>query len=386
MLGWSRRYRTDVASAHPSLSPAGDVVDLAAALVDFPSESRHEQAIADAVQASLGGLAHLEVVRRGNTVVARTRLGRPERVLIGGHLDTVPSAGNLPARMVGEELWGLGACDMKGGVAVGLSLAATVTDPVRDVTYVFYEGEEIASEFNGLQHLADRSPELLSADLAILMEPSNGGIEAGCQGTLRARIRIEGRRSHSARAWMGVNAVHAAGAVIEAVRSYQPRRPVVDGLEYREGLSVVDISGGIAGNVVPDACLISVNYRFAPDRTIEQAGEHIRGLLADIDLGVAGARIAEVSIVDAAPGARPGLDLPAAADFVRVTGSVPQPKFGWTDVARFSGLGIPALNFGPGDPSLAHAPDERVPVRQIRGVHAVLRAWLTGADAPTHHA
>jgi len=370
-----------VAPAHPALDLTGDVVDLTTALVDIPSESRHEDVIADAVLAALSGVAHLEVIRAGNTVVARTNLGRPERVLIGGHLDTVPSAGNLPARRVGEDLWGLGACDMKGGVAVGLALAATVSDPVRDVTYVFYECEEVSSDLNGLQHLADHSPELLAADLAILMEPSNGGIEAGCQGTLRAEIRIDGRRSHSARSWMGVNAVHAAGAVIEAVRLYQPRRPMVDGLEYREGLSVVGISGGIAGNVVPDSCVITVNYRFAPDRTIDQARDHVRDLLAAIEMPVDEARIGEVSFADAAPGARPGLDLPAAADFVRVTGAVPQPKFGWTDVARFSALGIPALNFGPGDPSLAHAPDERVPIGQIRSVHAMMHAWLAGSDA-----
>lgn len=354
-----------------------DVVELTVALVNIPSESHHEERLADLVQAALHEVQHLTVTRHGNTVVARTNLGRAERVLIGGHLDTVPSAGNLPARVVDGELWGLGACDMKGGVAVGLALAGGVPEPSRDVTYVFYECEEVDSVSNGLQHLADRSPELLACDLAILMEPSNAGVEAGCQGTIRAEVVVEGRRAHSARAWMGANAIHAATRVIEAVRDYQPRRPVIDGLEYREGLSVVGIEGGIAGNVIPDGCRLTVNYRFAPDRTLEQAVQHLREVLGGIDLGVAGTRIAQVEIVDAMAGARPGLDRPAAADLVAALGVEPAPKFGWTDVARFSALGIPALNCGPGDAILAHAPDERVPVDQLRRAHDRMRAWLT---------
>lgn len=342
------------------------MVELTAALVDIRSESHDERQIADAVDDALRSASHLQVSRHGNTLVARTELSRPERVLIGGHLDTVPSAGNLPHHFVGDDLYGLGSCDMKGGVAIALALAANVTDPSRDVTYVLYEGEEVASEFNGLQHLADSHPYLLQADLAILMEPSNAGIEAGCQGTLRADIVLPGTRAHSARSWMGVNAVHAAADVLEILRAYEPRRPVVDGLEYREGLSAVGIRGGIAGNVIPDSCTVSVNYRFAPNRSVEQAADHVRevfdGFLVDI--------------LEVAPGARPGLDRPAAADFVAAVGAVPQPKFGWTDVARFSALGIPALNFGPGDPSLAHAADERVPIAQIRSCHAQLRAWL----------
>ena len=362
----------------PALDLFGDVVDLTVALVDIPSQSREEQVIADLVQQSLAGLDYLDVTRHGNTVVARTSLGRAERVLIGGHLDTVPSAGNLPARVVDGQVWGLGACDMKGGVAVALALAAGVRNPSRDVTYVFYECEEIDSASNGLQKLASSAPELLASDLAILMEPSNAGIEAGCQGTIRAEITIEGRRAHSARAWMGANAIHAAGALAGAVRDYQPRRPLIDGLEYREGLSVVGIAGGVAGNVIPDACQVTVNYRFAPDRSVDEAVAHLHEVFDGLDLGVPGTGIAEVVIADAVAGARPGLDRAAAADFVRAMGVAPAPKFGWTDVARFSALGIPALNCGPGDPSLAHAPDERVPVEQIRRAHERMHAWLAG--------
>jgi len=319
------------------------------------------------VERALEGYTHLQLVRHGNTLVARTTAGKGERVLIGGHLDTVPGAGNLPHRVEGDRLYGLGACDMKGGLAIALSLAATVTNPVRDVTYVFYECEEVASQFNGLQHIVDREPALLDATLAILMEPSNAGIEAGCQGTLRAEIRLAGVRAHSARAWMGVNAIHAAGEVLSRLEKYVPRNPVVDGLTYREGLSAVGIQGGVAGNVIPDACVVTVNHRFAPDRTLAQAKAHVEEVFDGFD----------VVFVDEADAARPGLDQAAAAAFVTALGVEPQPKFGWTDVARFTALGTPALNFGPGDPSIAHQRDEWVSVAQLRSCHERLFAWLT---------
>ncbi len=351
----------------PALDLSADVVALTAALIDVASESHDEAHIADLVERALTGLAHLKVDRHGNTLVARTDLGRSERVLIGGHLDTVPSAGNLPHHFEGELLFGLGSCDMKGGVAVALSLAYELSEPTRDVTYVFYEGEEVASQFNGLQHLADHQPELLTADLAILMEPSNSGIEAGCQGTLRAEITIAGTRAHSARSWMGVNAVHGAVDVLQRLADYVPECPTVDGLEYREGLNAVGIAGGIAGNVIPDSCMVTVNYRFAPSKTVDEAIAHVRQVFDGY----------EVIVVDVAPGARPGLDRPAAADFVTAVGAEPQPKFGWTDVARFSALGTPALNFGPGNPVLAHASNEHVEVAQIRSCRELLHRWLT---------
>ena len=351
----------------PALDLAADVVDLAAALIDVPSQSHEEGQLADLVERALIEQAHLHVTRHGNTVVARTHLGRGERVLIGGHLDTVPAAGNLPHRLEGDRLYGLGACDMKGGVAVALSLAAGIAEPTRDVTYVFYECEEVAAEFNGLQHLADHDPELLEADLAILMEPSNAGVEAGCQGTIRALVRTTGARAHSARSWMGENAVHAAVEILNRLNDYTPRRPIVDGLEYREGLNAVRIGGGIAGNVIPDECVVTVNYRFAPDRSLDEAVAHVREVFAGF----------EVEIDDAAAGARPGLDRAAAADFLAAVGADPQPKFGWTDVARFAAVGTPALNYGPGDPAIAHMADEHVDIEQIRRCHSVLRAWLT---------
>lgn len=344
-----------------------DVVALTGDLVDIPSESRAEGPLADAVEAALRALPHLRVDRDGDTVVARTELGRGERVLIGGHLDTVPSAGNLPHRRADGFIHGLGSCDMKGGVAVQLRLAHDLAAPNRDITYVFYECEEIDAKYNGLQRLAQTRPELLAADFAILMEPSNAGIEAGCQGTLRAEITVTGTRSHSARGWLGDNAVHKAAGVLDRLITYEPRQVAIDGLVYREGLNAVAIHGGIAGNVIPDRCVVTVNYRFAPDRSPQRAEALVRELFADYD----------VEVVDQAPGALPGLHVPAAQRFVAAVGAQPRPKFGWTDVARFSALGVPAVNFGPGDPALAHAVDERVPEADLIRCEQVLRDWLT---------
>ncbi len=355
----------------PVLDLAADPVALTAALVDIPSVSGDEQRIADAVEQALRGFDHLEVLRIGHNVVARTRLGRAERVVLAGHLDTVPVNDNLPSRRDGDVLHGLGSCDMKGGVAVGLHLAATVTEPTRDVTYLFYECEEIEAERNGLNRLARERPELLSADFAVLMEPSNGVVEAGCQGTLRVEVTVHGERAHSARSWMGSNAIHAAGELLQRLRGYQPRRPVIDGLEYHEGLNAVHVSGGVAGNVVPDRCVLTVNHRFAPDRTEEEALEFVRSFFEGYD----------VVVTDSAPGALPGLSVPSAAAFVAAVGGEANPKFGWTDVARFSSLGVPAVNYGPGDPVYAHKQDEHVPVEQVERVAARLRAWLEAPAA-----
>lgn len=350
----------------PSLQLTLDAVTLTEHLVDIESVSGEEQRIADAVEAALRALGHLEVRRFSNTVVARTDLGRAERVVIAGHLDTVPLNDNLPARRDDSAIHGLGSCDMKSGCAVALRTAATLPDPNRDLTFVFYECEEVEAERNGLAHLAADHPELLSADFAILMEPSNGVVEAGCQGTLRVDVIARGERAHSARAWMGRNAIHGAAEVLARLQAYQPRKPVIDGLEYHEGLNAVFVSGGVAGNVLPDECRVSVNYRFAPDRTEEQAVAHVREVFAGYD----------VEVSDSAPAAMPGLSVPAAAAFLEAVGGTANPKFGWTDVARFSGLGVPAVNFGPGDPNLAHRQDECVPIDQIVSVEKQLRAWL----------
>ncbi|MGZ5367124.1 succinyl-diaminopimelate desuccinylase [Aeromicrobium sp.] len=344
-----------------------DVVTLTAALVDIESESLDEQKIADAVEAQLVKLTHLKVERDGHTIVARTDLGRDQRVAIAGHLDTVPANGNLPSRLEGDLLYGLGSCDMKGGVAIALRLAKQLTDPNRDITFVFYEGEEIAHEFNGLGRIAREKPELLAGDFAILMEPSDAIVEAGCQGTLRFDVIVRGERAHSARAWKGSNAIHSAAPILHRLVGYAPRWVEIDGLTYREGLNAVGISGGVSGNVIPDEARVTVNFRFAPDLDEEEALEHVRGVFDGYEL----------EVTDSAPGAMPGLDVPAAVAFIEAVGGEVKPKFGWTDVAQFTQLGIPAVNFGPGDPLLAHKAEEHVPVDQLVQVEEKLVAWLT---------
>lgn len=348
------------------LDLSADVVGLTAALVDIPSESRHEQHIADAVEQALRTLPHLEVMRFGNTVVARTQLGRSERVVLGGHLDTVPAADNLPHRVAGENLYGLGANDMKGGVAVALRCAHEVIEPRRDVTYVFYECEEIDDQHNGLRKLAEAHPDHLQADFAVLMEPSDAGVEAGCQGTLRAHIATSGQRAHSARSWLGRNAIHEAADILNRLAAYRPRTSTLDGLTYREGLNAVGIEGGVATNVIPDACVVTINYRYAPDRSPREAHDHMLEVFDGYQLDV----------VDNSAGALPGLSHPAAQAFLKATGAVPRPKFGWTDVARFSALGVPAVNFGPGDPSLAHTRGEYVPIEHLQRCEQQMLEWL----------
>lgn len=350
----------------PSLDPSRDVVALTADLVDIASESFDEQAIADAVEAVLRAAPHLDVVRDGHTLVARTNLGRAERVVVAGHLDTVPVNGNFPSRLEDGVLWGLGSCDMKGGVAVALRLAAHLSEPSRDVTYVFYEAEEVAAVHNGLGRLARERPELLAGDFAILMEPSDGGIEAGCQGTTRFDVVTRGERSHSARSWMGSNAIHAAHQVLARLNDYEPRRVDIDGLEYREGLNAVLVNGGVAGNVIPDECRVTVNYRFAPDRDEAAAFAHVREVFDGFEL----------EVTDSSPGALPGLSRPAVQDFVAAVGGEVKPKFGWTDVSQFTRLGVPAVNYGPGDPLFAHKADEHVPVEQLRQVEERMNRWL----------
>lgn len=355
-------------TAPPVLDLTADAVTLTRQLVDIESVSHHEQAIADAVETALGSLSHLKVLRRGNTVVARTDLGRAERVVIAGHLDTVPVNDNLPSRLEDGILHGLGTCDMKGGDAVILRLAATVPEPNRDLTFILYDGEEVEVEFNGLYRLSQSDPDLMVADFAILMEPSNAVVEAGCQGSLQVEVRTTGERAHSARAWKGVNAIHRAGEILDRLDAYEPRTPVIDGLEYHEGLNAVKIRGGVATNVVPDECVVSVNYRFAPDRSEAEALDYVESFFDGF----------EVTVTDTSPGALPGLDRPAARAFVEAVGGEVNPKFGWTDVARFTGLGVPAVNFGPGDPTFAHKQDEHVPVEQIERCERELRVWLGG--------
>ncbi|MBD8024275.1 succinyl-diaminopimelate desuccinylase [Microbacterium gallinarum] len=357
----------------PALDLTATSADLTRTICDIPSVSGDETTLADLIFAEVSALPHLEVYRDGDTIVARTTQGRAQRVAIAGHIDTVPINGNVPTRdveMDGEPfIWGRGTVDMKGGVAVQLKLAAELVAPRVDITWMWYDHEEVDADLNGLTRLARTRPDLFRADFAILGEPSNGEVEGGCNGNLRAIVRTRGVRSHSARAWIGQNAIHSAAPVLARLAEYRPRDVPVEGLVYREGLNAVRISGGVAGNVIPDLCEIEVNYRFAPSRDAAEAEQHVRDVFAGFD----------VEIVDLAVGARPGLDAPLAQEFVAAVGAEPRPKYGWTDVARFSALGVPAVNYGPGDPHLAHHDEERVPVGQIDAVERGLRAWLTGS-------
>lgn len=348
-----------------------DAALLTARLVDFPSVSGQEEALADAIESALRDLGHLQVLRYGNNVLARTRLGHSERVVLAGHIDTVPIADNVPSRLDEHGvLWGCGTSDMKSGVAVQLRIAATVPEPNRDLTFVFYDNEEVEAERNGLGHIAKAHPDWLAGDFAVLLEPSSGEVEGGCQGTLRVHLRTAGQRAHSARGWMGHNAIHAAAPILGRLAEYQPRRVEIDGLEYREGLNAVGISGGVAGNVIPDVCTVTVNYRYAPDLREEEAVAHVRETFE-------GCGVEEMIVDDHSGGALPGLGHPAAAAFMAAVGGSPKPKFGWTDVSRFSALGVPAVNYGPGEPSLAHRVDERVETAKILHCEERLRTWLT---------
>jgi succinyl-diaminopimelate desuccinylase len=352
----------------PALDLSMDPGPLTAAICDIESVSGNEDAIAGAVEAALRESPHLRVERDGNAVFAFTDAGRSERVVVAGHLDTVPVADNLPCRVDGGRISGCGTTDMKSGVAVALRLAASVREPVRDVTWVFYDCEEVEAARNGLLRVSQNHPEWLAADFAVLMEPTNATVEGGCQGSLKAEVTVRGRRAHSARSWHGTNAIHAAGAVLDRLRAYQAAEVEIDGLVYREGMNAVAISGGVAGNVIPDECTVSINYRFAPNKSEDEAHDVVRAVFDGF----------EVSLADSAPGAMPGLSQPAAAAFVAAIGKEPLPKFGWTDVARFSALGIPAVNYGPGDPNVAHTREEYVDVALIVECEDRMRTWLTG--------
>ena len=355
------------------LNLEGDLVELTRAVCDIESVSGNEKELADAIESALTKYSHLEVIRDGDAIVARTNFGHATRVVIAGHIDTVPVANNLPIKLLPMEreqvLWGRGTVDMKAGVAVQLKLAATLDKTNTDVTWVFYDHEEVEASLNGLGRIARNRPDLLDASFAVLCEPSNAQVEGGCNGTIRVEVRARGVKAHSARSWMGKNAVHASAEILNRLNAYEPQSVEVDGLVYRESMNAVLISGGMATNVIPDECVVTVNYRFAPSKSGDEAAAHLSELFDGF----------EVAVTDLSEGARPGLDLPEAAAFVAATGSTPKPKYGWTDVARFSALGIPAVNFGPGDPNKAHADDENVPVSQIFACEAALRTWLTAS-------
>ena len=366
----------------PELDLSADVLALTRALVDAPSESGDEKSLADAVEAALRALGGLEVERVGDAVLARTNLDLPSRVVLAGHLDTVPIADNVPSDLRDvdgvQRLYGCGTSDMKAGDAVMLRLAGRFgvpgARPAHDLTFVFYDNEEVEHSKNGLGRVAREKRSWLYGDLAVLLEPTDGEIEAGCQGTLRAVLEAKGRRAHSARSWLGENAIHALGRVVTALAAYQPREVDIDGCLYREGLNAVAISGGVAGNVIPDEASLTVNFRYAPDRDEDAAEAHVREVFAD-----ALAAGLTLTVTDNAGGALPGLSEPAAAAFIAAVGRPARAKLGWTDVARFAAFGIPAVNYGPGDPQLAHTREEHVIVDRLQPAEDALIAYLSGS-------
>lgn len=354
-------------------SDAGDLLALTAALVDIPSVSRDEARLADEVDAWLGALAPgLERTRIGNTVIARTANGSDRRIVLGGHLDTVPVNENATARIDGDVCRGLGSADMKGGIAVLLRLAAEADAraPECDVTFCCYDGEEIEESANGLRRVFEEDPALVAGDLAVLLEPTDGWIEAGCQGTLHLRAVFRGERAHSARPWMGENAIHRAAVAMARIAAHSTDTVVVDGLEFPEALQIVGVEGGVANNVVPDECALVVNRRFAPAYRVHDAEAQVRELLGDAD---------DIEVLNASPAAPPNLENTLVARAVTTLGGQVRPKLGWTDVARFTAEGIPALNFGPGDPTIAHTRDEFVTRASLEGVHAGLDRLLRTA-------
>jgi succinyl-diaminopimelate desuccinylase len=350
-----------------------DLLAAAARLVDIPSVSRDERAIADHVESALRGHAHLDVVRIGDNVVATTSLGRPTRAILAGHLDTVPPAGNATAVIEDDRLYGVGSADMKGGLAVMLALAADVVEPSVDCTYVFYTCEEIDRAASGLLELGRARPDLLRGDVAIVLEPTNAIIEAGCQGVVRASVTIRGKRAHSARPWVGSNAIHRAAPLLAWIAAFDERQPTIDGVTYHESMQAVSIEGGVAGNVIPDAVTVVVSHRFAPDREVDEAAERLVAYLSsaiDPSLGDG------VELRSTAPAARPNLDHPMLRTLAAASGAAPVAKTAWTDVARFAELGIPAANFGPGDPLLAHSGNEYVEAAECGRVAAAIAALV----------
>ena len=352
--------------------PRGDLFALTAALVNVASVSHKERQLVDLLESDLRPLAHLTVDRIGDNLVARTQLGRDRRLVLGGHTDTVPPNGNAGARIEGDRMYGVGTTDMKGGIATMLELARAVTEPLVDVTYVFYAREEVAIAHSGLREIYAARPDLLEGDVALLGEPTLGAVEAGCQGTMRLEVTLVGARAHTARPWMGSNAIHRLGDILGVVSNFEGRRPVVDGCEYRESLQAVFVEGGVAGNVVPDRAMLRVNYRFAPDRNAETAEAFVRELLSPVlsDSDT-------IEVVDCSPAARPGLDDPLLRALIDRNGLEVRAKLGWTDVAFFAERGVPASNFGPGDSTLAHTRDEYLERAWLLDTHAALVDLLT---------
>lgn len=352
---------------------SSEVAERAARYVSIPSVSRDERALADEVERELRAARHLEVRRIGDNVVARTRGEAASRVVVAGHLDTVPGEPGVDVR--DGRIVGLGACDMKGSIAMMVELATSARRYVSEVTWVFYAREEIERRSSGLLELQAVDPSLLSGDVAIVTEPTAGRVEAGCQGSATVELTLAGRRAHSARPSNGRNAIHRLAEPLAWLAGYEPRSVELDGVTFVEQRQAVAVAGGVANNVVPDAATLRVNLRVAPDRTTADAvgelREALRGVLGDEDRFV---------VLDEASPAPPSLGHPVLARLVKRTQREPRAKLGYTDVSFFSSLGMPAANFGAGDPDLAHQAGEFVEVAELERCVGVLGDLLEAAD------
>jgi succinyl-diaminopimelate desuccinylase len=335
-------------------------------LVDIPSDTGQESEICTAINDRLSGLPSTRV---GNSLVVGEPVGDRPLILLVGHLDTVPSQGQGPSRVDGGRLFGLGACDMKGGLAVMIHLLEDPGQRSFGVAGIFYAGEEGPAAGNELARVLDEVGWLRSAHFGVVLEPSDGELQVGCNGVINAVVRFHGRAAHSARPWLGENAITKAGDWLAAMHRRQPRDVVIQGLVYQEVVSVTRASGGVANNVIPAAFEANVNCRFTPDQTVEEAVAMLRVECRDAD---------ELEIVDSAPAGPVDTGHPFVARLVEATGAPFAAKQGWTDVARLGEFGIPAINYGPGETALAHRPDESIDLGDLDRAIEGLRSALSG--------
>lgn len=346
------------------------LADLLETLVNTPSVTGNEAAIADWLGQRLARRGTGEVLRSGRSLVWRAPpTGRPMLVL-AGHTDTVPAKGNERARREDGRLYGVGSTDMKGGDAVMLRLLETV-DPAAlrfDLVAVFYDGEEGSLETNGLKRLLQEMPWLRQARLAILLEPTDLRVELGCSGAMNVEVKVAGKSAHSARPWTGVNAIERAAPWLTEITRFPVTPHTIHGVEYRETLQVTLLSAGKTKNVVPDELVANLNYRFPPDRTVEQAEARVRALVP----AEFGFRVADV----APPGEVCG-DRVEVREFIDRFGLGVAGKQGWTDVAQFTQAGIPAFNFGPGVPELCHVVDEFCPIDNLERAYRTLAEFVS---------
>jgi succinyl-diaminopimelate desuccinylase len=344
-------------------------------LCSIASPIGEERALCDAVQERLGRLPLGAPVRRygDSLVVPLTRGTGGPKIALAGHLDTVRTE-NGPARIEGGRCFGAGSSDMKSGLALMIELAEGGRHAGSDLTLVFYAREEGPYAENELGPVLAQDPELSHVDLAVCLEPSDNKLHLGCMGSVHATVTFVGRTAHSARPWEGDNAVTQAADLLTELRALRPVESVIEGMSYRSSTTVTQArDGGRGRNVVPDRFVLNLNHRFAPDRTLDEAVAHVHALV--------GGR-AEVEITDRSPAARPSAGHPLVKALVEAGVRAVEPKQAWTDVARFSALGIAAVNFGPGENAQAHQRNESTSLALIHEGYTILERWLASVARP----